>query len=240
VELSFSQRSFSGDFSEAVMNVRVPLSLLLLLLATSVLSAQDGRTSTLQKPSFPMLEYVNVGAELGLQNDMLRGFGARVDDMRRSADASGLAAQAVLLSFAEEISASKAASITSLLILEEAVRIAEEQQNRDAANVIGAAARRIPGTQAIVQRLSDSMALFAEKRGDGNFLGFVRVANECDRALDIYVDGAYKGFLFAGEAQTYSTGNGTTLVRATDAFGNNASELFNLQPEQTVTWTIKP
>ncbi|MCZ7556359.1 MAG: hypothetical protein M5R41_08160 [Bacteroidia bacterium] len=202
--------------------------------------AQEQRTSTLQKPVFPMLEYVNISAELGLESDMLRGFGARVDDARRSADPAALATQALVLSFAEEIAAKTATTVTALGILEEAVRIAEEQQSRTAASVISAAARRIPGSQGIMTRMTDSMALFMDMRGDGNFIGYIRVTNDCDRALDIYVDGAYKGFLFSGENMTYSTGNGTTTVRATDAFGNSASEIFNLQPDQTMTWTITP
>ncbi len=203
-------------------------------------AAQNERVSTLQKPEFPMLEYVNISGELGLESDMLRGFGARVDDARRSADATALATQALVLSFAEEVAAKRAATITALRILEEAIHIAEEQQSRTAAAVITAAARRIPGSEIAMQRMADSMALFSEKRGEGSFVGYIRVTNDADRALDIYVDGAYKGFLFSGEAMTYSTGNGTTTVRGTDAFGNTASEIFNLQPEQTVTWTITP
>jgi hypothetical protein len=211
-----------------------------LLLFSHYASAQDERMSTLQKPVFPMLEYVNISAELGLESDMLRGFGARVDDARRSADPAALATQALVLSFAEEIAAKTGTTVTALGILEEAVRIAEEQQSRTAASVISAAARRIPGSQGVMARMADSMALFMDMRGDGNFIGYIRVTNECDRALDIYVDGTYKGFLFSGENMTYSTGNGTTTVRATDAFGNSASEIFNLQPEQTMTWTITP
>jgi hypothetical protein len=214
--------------------------ILFFLTGSGILSAQQARTSSLRQADFPMLEYVNIGAELGLESDMLRGFGARVDDARRSADAAMLVTQAILLSFAEEIAAKQAQSMTALRLLEEAVRIAEEQQSRSAAAVISAAARRIPESQHIVRRLTDSMALFQDQRGDGSFLGFIRVTNDCDRALDIYVDGAHKGFLFSGDVVTYSTGNGTTAVRATDAFGNTAAELFNLQPDQTVTWTITP
>ncbi len=218
----------------------VPAAIFIMLVLPLLASAQEERVSTLQKPDFPMLEYVNISQELGLESDMLRGFGARVDDARRSADPAALATQALVLSFAEEVAAKRAGSMTALRILEEAVRIAEEQQSRTAAAVITAAARRIPGSEVVVARMTDSIALFSEKRGDGNFIGYIRVTNDCDRALDIYVDGGYKGFLFSGEGVTYSTGNGTTVVRATDAFGNSASEIFNLQPEQTMTWTITP
>jgi len=217
--------------------------ILLIVLATGlpfVAQAQADRSSSLQQPLFPKLEYVNIGAELGLRNDMLRGFGARVDDARRSADASMLASQAILLSFAEELCSKKASTVTAMHVLEEAVRITEEQRNFEAANVILAAARRIHGSTALIERLNDSMALFSAQRGDGSFLGFIRVVNDSERALDIYVDGSYKGFLFDGEEHVYSTGNGTTVVRATDAFGNTAAEVFNLQPEQTIGWTIAP
>jgi hypothetical protein len=203
--------------------------------------AQDGRTvSTLGEPEFPMLEYVNLNAELKLESTMLRGFGMRVDDARRSADPEAVAALAVMLSYAEELSGNRASSVTALRLLEEAVRIAEEQQNANAAAAIELAAQKIPDAEPVTRRLQDSLAMFSSIRGDGDFIGYVRVNNECDRVLDIYIDGQYMGFLFGGESSVYSTGNGTTQVRVMDAFGNTATEMLSLQPEQTVSWTLRP
>jgi len=214
---------------------------LLTVLCSSIgsLYAQE-KKSTLGKPIFPKLEYVNLNSELGLISEALRGFGARVDDARRDADAEAIAAQAVLLAFAEEIAASKAKTVTSIQILEEAVRIADEQQNRNAAKTVVAAARRIPGGAAIAEKMNSSLALFALTRGEGNFIGYVKIQNRCDRVLDVYVDGNYVGFLYAGEGNTFSTGNGTTTARVTDAFGNTVNEILYIKQDETFTWTINP
>lgn len=210
-----------------------------LVSVTFPLRAQE-KSSTLGKPVFPMLEYVNLNQELGLQSELLRGFGARVDDARRGADAEAVAGMAVLLAFAEETAARTAPTITAVRLLEEAVRIAEEQQNRNAAKTIVAASRRIPGGDLIARRMSDSMSLFAEKRGEGGFVAYIKVVNNSDRVLDVYVDGVYVGYIFGGDTHVYSTGNGTTSARVTDAFGNTVSEVFSVQPQDTFAWTITP
>lgn len=215
-------------------------SLLLMVLLAAGGHAQDRKTATLGAPIFPKLEYVNLNAEFGFETDVLRGFGARVDDARRDADGAAVAAQAVLLSFAEKLSGRKAATVTATQLLAEAARIAEEQQNRDAMVAIETAAEYIRGGEPIVARLREASALFAESRGEGEFLGFVRIENECDRLLDVYVDGKYAGFQYGGDAVVYSTGNGTTHVRVADAFGNTVGEVLFVQPDQTVTWTVKP
>ena len=203
--------------------------------------AQEAPTvSQLGAPQFPMLEYVNLNAELQLESTVLRGFGMRVDDARRSADPEAVAALAVMLSYAEELSGRKGQTVSALALLEEAVRIAEEQQNAGAARAIELAAEKIPDAAPVLQRLQDSLAMFTGIRGDGNFIGYVRVNNECERVLDIYIDGVYVGFLFGGDSSVYSTGNGTTQVRATDAFGNTAVAMLTVQPESTVVWTLKP
>lgn len=224
------------------MIARILLStVLVIVLACGSVSAQSaGKTSKLGAPIFPKLEYVNLNVEFGFETDVLRGFGARVDDARRDADGAAVAAQAVLLSFAEALAGRPARTVTSVQLLAEAARIAEEQQNRTAAAAVERAALSITGSEAIVARLRDASTLFAEKRGEGEFLGFVRIENECDRLLDIYIDGKFAGFQYGGDATVYSTGNGTTHARVTDAFGNTVSEVLFVQPDQTVTWTIKP
>ncbi len=226
------------------MPMRAWLSALAVLLLTAPLAAQEqhalAKTSTLGTPTFPKLEYVNLNTELGFTGDILRGFGARVDDARRSADADALAAQAVLLAFAEELAGRRAATVTSVAVLDEAVRIAEEQQNRDAARAIAAAATRIPGSEKVVERLNASLSMFAMNRGDGSFIGHVRFENKCDRILDAYVDGKYVGFLYDGESAQFSTGNGTTVARVVDAFGNTVSTVIYVKPDETFTWTIAP
>lgn len=214
--------------------------LLACFVVTEGRAQETQKTATLGKPIFPRLEYVNLNAELGFESEILRGFGARVDDARRSADGAAVAAQAVLLSYAEKLAGRTAATVTSTQLLAEAVRIAEEQQNRDTQAAIEFAAGYVPDSGPLVSRMRDSAALFSENRGDGNFLGYVRIENECDRMLDIYIDGKYVGFQYGGDAMTYSTGNGTTHVRVTDAFQNTVSEVLYVQPEGTVTWTIKP
>ncbi|MBE0642549.1 MAG: hypothetical protein IH600_00540 [Bacteroidetes bacterium] len=198
------------------------------------------KSSTLGKPIFPKLEYVNLNAELGFEAEILRGFGARVDDARRDADGAAVAAQAVLLSFAEKLAGKKAQTVTATQLLAEAARIAEEQQNRGAVTAVESAGTYIPGSEVVVQRLIEATALFAENRGDGEFLGFVRIVNDCDRLLDIYIDGKYVGFQYGGDDIVYSTGNGTTHARVTDAFGNTVSEVLFVKPDETMTWTIKP
>jgi hypothetical protein len=223
------------------MKIRVVLIGLALIIAVSVqMVAQDGTTSTLGKPIFPKLEYVNVNSELGFRTDVLRGFGARVDDARRDADAAAVAGLAVQLHFAELLATKKAPSVTALMLLEEAGRIAEEQQSSEAADAVALAARMMPSTESLVKRMSDSAALFASQRGEGEFLGFVRIANGCDRVLDIYIDGKFMGFQYDGDENVYSTGNGTTHARVTDAFGNTVSEILFVKRDETVTWTIKP
>lgn len=199
-----------------------------------------GKTSTLGKPIFPKLEYVNLNAEFGFEAEVLRGFGARVDDARRDADGAAVAAQAVLLSFAEKLAGRKATTVTAVQLLAEAARIAEEQQNRNAVIAVQSASTYVAGSEAIVDQLREASELFAENRGEGEFLGFVRIENECDRLLDIYIDGKYAGFQYGGDAVVYSTGNGTTHARVTDAFGNTVGEVLFVQADQTVTWTIKP
>jgi hypothetical protein len=208
-------------------------------LAAGNARAQE-KSSTLGKPIFPKLEYVNLNAEFGFEAEILRGFGARVDAARRDADGAAVAAQAVLLSFAEKLAGRKAATVTATQLLAEAARIAEEQQNRGAVTAVESASGFIPGSDDIVERLHDTAELFAENRGEGEFLGFVRISNDCDRLLDIYIDGKYVGFQYGGDAVVYSTGNGTTHGRVTDAFGNTVSEVLFVQPDQTMTWTIKP
>lgn len=212
---------------------------IIVMLAVRPIQAQD-KASTLGKPIFPKLEYININAELGFESEVLRGFGARVDDARRDADGAAVAAQAVLLSFAEKLSGRKAATVTAMQMLTEAARIAEEQQNREAVAAVENASPYIAGSEPIVQRLHETAMLFAENRGEGEFVGFVRIANDCDRLLDIYVDGKYVGFQYGGDAVVYSTGNGTTHARVTDAFGNTVSEILYVQPDETITWTIKP
>ncbi len=214
-------------------------SMLLILVLAHTAGAQE-KTSTLGKPTFPRCEYVDLNAELGLQSDMLRGFGARLDDARRSADPEAVAAQAVLLAFAEEVAGRKATTVTAVQVLAEAVRIAEEQMNRQAARIISAAAIRVPGGNEVAQRMNDSMALFTERRGEGNFVAYVKITNSCDRMLDVYVDGKYAGFIYGGDSYVYSTGNGTTKARVTDAFGNTVSEVFSLEAQDTYAWTIAP
>ncbi len=220
-----------------------PFVLFLFALAVGLsagnLRAQD-KSSTLGKPIFPKLEYVNLNAELGFEAEILRGFGARVDDARRDADGAAVAAQAVLLSFAEKLAGKKAQTVTATQLLAEAARIAEEQQNRDAVIAVESASAYIPGSEPVVQRLAEASSLFAENRGEGEFLGFVRIVNDCDRLLDIYIDGKYVGFQYGGDDVVYSTGNGTTHARVTDAFGNTVSEVLFVQPDETMTWTIQP
>lgn len=216
-------------------------SLLAALLVCAVTTADaQHKQSTLGKPQFPKLEYVNLNAELGLASEMLRGFGARVDDAHRAADAAGLAAQAVLLSFAEEMAGAKARSITALRLLEEAATVAETQRNMDAVRVVTAAAGRIAGGESVAAKLNEAMDLFVGMRGDGNFIGYVRVVNKCDRVLDVYIDGKYAGFLYGGDENTYSTGNGSTIGRVTDAFGNTISETLTVRQDETFVWTIVP
>jgi hypothetical protein len=224
---------------EKAMKQIIILSLAILLAAGTTVLGQ-GKTSSLGKPVFPRLEYIDINAELGLHSDMLRGFGSRVDDARRSADAEAVAAQAVLLAFAEEIAGKEAKSVTSKQILAEAVRIAEEQMNHGAARVISAAAIRVPGGNEIASRLNESLALFTERRGEGNSVAFVKITNNCDRILDVYVDGKYAGFIDGGSTNVYSTGNGTTNARVTDAFGNTVNEVISIQPQDTYSWTITP
>ncbi|PLX30944.1 MAG: hypothetical protein C0600_07030, partial [Ignavibacteria bacterium] len=60
----------------------------LLSCAAIQLQAQGDKVSTLGKPVFPKLEYINLNVELGFKTDVMRGFGARVDDARRDADAA--------------------------------------------------------------------------------------------------------------------------------------------------------
>ena len=220
------------------MFIRIMLGIALIA-ACSTSQAQQ-KTSTLGKPTFPKLEYVNMNAELGLPTDMLRGFGMRVDEGVRAADASVLAAQAVLLAFAEDISGKKSKTISALRILEQAARIAEEQQNEKAAAIVIAASKRIPDAELIAEKLVSGMSLFTRMRGDGGFIGFVKVVNQCDRVLDVYIDGKYVGFLYGGDESTYSTGNGTTMGRVNDAFGNTISETITIRQEETFVWTITP
>lgn len=209
-----------------------------LLLGASA-SAQE-KTSTLGKPVFPKLEYVNLNTEFGFQTDVMRGFGARVDDARRDADAAAVAGLAVQLAFSEKLAGKQASTVNSLQLLSEAARIAEEQQSFQAVEAVKLASSMIPSSATLIARLEDSVQMFADQRGDGDFLGFVRVENACDRVLDIYVDGKYAGFQYDGEAQVYSTGNGTTHVRVMDAFGNTVSEVLFVKPDETVSWTIEP
>jgi hypothetical protein len=126
------------------------------------------------------------------------------------------------------------------MLLEEAGRIAEEQQSSEAADAVALAARMMPSTESLVKRMSDSAALSASQRGEGEFLGFVRIANGCDRVLALYIDGKFMGFQYDGDENVYSTGNGTTHARVTDAFGNTVSEILFVKRDETVTWTIKP
>ncbi|MDT8325668.1 MAG: hypothetical protein RRA94_16255, partial [Bacteroidota bacterium] len=177
------------------MNTRRLLLTMVLLLACATLTAQE-KTSTLGSPVFPKLEYVNLNIELGFQTDVMRGFGARVDDARRDADAAAVAGLAVQLHFAERLAGKSAMTVNALQLLAEAARIAEEQQSIDAVDAVKLAAGMIPESAALVQRLEDSVQLFADQRGEGNFLGFVRIDNACDRVLDIYVDGQYAGFQY--------------------------------------------
>ncbi|MBN1446991.1 MAG: hypothetical protein JXA28_03590 [Bacteroidetes bacterium] len=221
------------------MFLRLTMLSLFLVVLSATTRAQEGKTSRLGEPVFPKLEYVNLNEEFGFRTDVMRGFGARVDDARRDADAAAVAGLAVQLQFAEKFAGRTARTVTAMQVLREAARIAEEQQSAEAVDAISLAAEQIPSSAAIVQHLRDAAQLFAQ-RGEGDFLGFVRIVNACDRVLDIYVDGKYMGFLYDGEENVFSTGNGTTHTRVTDAFGNTVSEVLYVKPDETVSWTIEP
>ncbi len=216
----------------------IPIFFTVLLFAETA-AAQEGTTSKLGEPVFPKLEYVNLNVEFDFATDVMRGFGARVDDARRDADAAAVSGLAVQLQFAETLAGKTAETVNAVQLLAEAARIAEEQQSMPAVEAVALASGQIPDTEGIVQRLRESAQLFAQ-RGEGEFLGFVRIVNGCDRVLDIYVDGKYMGFLYDGEENVFSTGNGTTHTRVTDAFGNTVSEILYVKQDETVTWTIEP
>ena len=219
--------------------IRNATLLIFLVLLAGSLRAQQSTTSQLGAPVFPKLEYVNLNEEFSFATDVMRGFGARVDDARRDADAAAVAGLAVQLQFAERLAGRKAETVTALQLLSEAARIAEEQQSLPAVEAVALAAEQIPLSTGIVQRLRDSAQMFAQ-RGEGEFIGFVRIINACDRVLDIYIDGKYMGFLYDGEENVFSTGNGTTHGRVTDAFGNTVSEVLYVKQDETVTWKIEP
>ncbi|MBI5645835.1 MAG: hypothetical protein HY962_02795 [Ignavibacteriae bacterium] len=217
---------------------RFALSILVLLTLSAPALAQ--KNSSLVKAAFPRLAYTDVGGEFGLASDPLPGFGVRVDNARRFADAQALAAEAVLLAYVEELAGKRAASVTALAILNEAVRIAEDRQDPVLEKALALAATRIPGGNEPLSRLRQTLAMAPRTRGEGTFIGYVRVVNQAGRLLDVYIDGKYMGFLHDAEEQTFSTGNGTTHVRVTDAFGNTAGEVVDVKQEDTFTWTIKP
>ncbi|MDH7516226.1 MAG: hypothetical protein QHI48_10180 [Bacteroidota bacterium] len=215
----------------------ITLSVLLVIL---VAEAGAQRTTSLSRPRFPRLALTDLSAELGLPRDMLPGFGMRVDIARRLADADALAAEAVLLAFAEEVAGKTAATITSLAILEEAARIAGESREPSSIRAVEVAAARVNGGERAVTLLRETMAMVPERRGEGNFVGYVRVINRTGRLLDVYIDGKYSGFLSDEEERLFSTGHGTTVVRVMDAFGNTAEEIVEVRQEDTLTWTVNP
>ncbi len=88
--------------------------------------------------------------------------------------------------------------------------------------------------------LKDKFDLFANTRGTGEFVAFVKIENKTGRTLDIYIDGNYMGYLYADETSVYTSHNGTTNARVFDILGNTVKEVFYLQPEQTFTWVIRP
>ena len=220
------------------MKQRFFLPVLLVGLIASSASAQ--KSSMLSKATFPRLAFTDIGAEFGLALDPLPGFGVRVDNARRFANAHALAGEAVLLSYVEEVAGKKATTVTALQVLEEAVRIAEDQHDPALEKAITLAAMKIPGASASADRLRQALALMPTMRGEGTFTGYVRVVNQAGRMLDVYIDGKYSGFLHDAEEQTFSTGNGTTHVRVTDAFGNTAGEIVDVKNNDTFTWSIKP
>ena len=216
------------------------LHLLLVLFICTAATVMAQKSATLGKAVFPRLAYTDVGGEFGFALDPLPGFGSRVDNARRFANAQALAAEAVLLAYVEEVAGKKASIITSLQIFEEAVRIAEDQQDPSLAQALAIAAAKIPGGEPVVDHFRQTLTLAQNTRGEGSFLGYVRVVNQAGRLLDVYIDGKYSGFLHDAEEQTFSTGNGTTHVRVMDAFGNTAGEIVDVKQDDTFTWTIKP
>jgi hypothetical protein len=212
--------------------------LVAMFLACATGSAQ--KATSMAKSSFPRLAYVDLSAELGLQSDVLAGFGVRVDNARRLANADALAAEAVLLSFIEETAGKSAQTVTALRVLDEAAQLVSQTRNAAWEKVVIAAAGKIPGGEQVVARLRASFAELTTTRGEGTFIGYVKVLNSSGRLLDIYIDGKYAGFLYSGEDNTYSTGNGTTQVRVTDAFGNTATEIVEVRQNDTFAWTINP
>ncbi|MBL0173934.1 MAG: hypothetical protein IPP94_01505 [Ignavibacteria bacterium] len=219
---------------------RALLSILVALLLASA-SASAQKATSMAKASFPRLAYVDLSAELGLQSDVLAGFGARVDNARRLANADALASEAVMLSFIEETAGKTAQTVTALRILDEAAQIIMQKRNEALEKVVVAAAAKIPGGEQVVSKLRATLAEFTTAtRGEGTFIGYVKVQNASGRLLDIYIDGKYAGFLYSGEDNTYSTGNGTTQVRVTDAFGNTATEIVEVRQNDTFAWTINP
>ncbi len=101
--------------------------LVFLVFCGSLWGQEKEKTSKLGAPVFPRLRYVNLSEELKLEHDILSGLGATVDYARRDADAATVAGQAVLLAYAERLAGRKAQSMTSIRLLKEAARIAEEQ-----------------------------------------------------------------------------------------------------------------
>lgn len=198
------------------------------------------KKSALGKSTFPKLTYVDLNGELGVQYELLRGFGTQVDEARRVMNAPSLAALAVMLAYAEELTGKKAKTITAIQILKEAARIVEEKQSKTGADAVILAAKKIKDGDAVAKSMREAQKLFAAKRGAGNFIAYVKIVNKTGRVLDIYVDGNYVGFLYDDESNTYSTGNGTTNTRVNDAFGNTTAEVFYLEPEEIFTWTIQP
>jgi hypothetical protein len=148
----------------------------------------------------------------------------------------------VLLSFFESARGTAAKSITALRILEEAATIAAQSNNPELQRILAAAAARIPDGQPVLDKMRSTIAAMGATltRGEGTFIGYVKVVNGSGRLLDIYVDGKDSGFLYSGEEGTYSTGIGTTQVRVTDAFGNTATEVVEVRQNETFAWTINP
>ncbi len=216
------------------------LFVVLLVFSSSLWGQQKEKASKLGTPVFPKLRYVNLSEELKLEHDILSGLGATVDYARRDADAATVAGQAVLLAYVEQLAGTKATSMTSIRLLKEAARIAEEQQNQEALRAIELAAERIEGAATVVAGLREKLDLLAHTRGAGEFIAYVKIENKTGRTLDIYIDGNYMGYLYAGETSVYSSHNGTTNARVFDIMGNTVKEVFFLQPEQTFTWVITP
>lgn len=213
----------------------------ILILASATAWSQEKTTHFAKAPA-KKADTARFARNLHLSLDQGRWFLRQVAHARKHANVHALASLAVNLATVERQTLSSSTILGPKQLLDEAAGLLAQRKypNRDEIDLVRSASAFITGAGTVAGDMLALAELGGNQRGEGSVQVAVRILNKADRQLDMYIDGIYVGTLAAGEEKSFTTGDGTTYARATDAFGNTVSETVFIKPDGEFTWKITP